>query len=162
MCSEHWMSYRLIWLLYCVPASGDSRLSLGITLSSNEVSEDATNGTVIGNVTVINKRQGETYRLRIVNQQTVPFRIINDQLVLVLAIGSPLDYEETNSTAVSIMAIGSKGKTVQQLFLIKIKSKHLHCSKIYTLFFINNAKFKQSPQKLLKFQTITKQFSWGE
>eukprot|EP00794_Sanderia_malayensis_P000604 gene604-1265_t len=109
-------------IYYCkaeILATGDHRLSLSIALSSNVISEDAANGTVIGNLTMINGVVGETYTLRIVNRER-PFRIVNNQLILVG--GASLDYEETNSTGVSILAVGSKGNSVQRLFLIEIKN----------------------------------------
>ena len=90
-------------------------------MSSNSISEDAANGTKIGTLSMINGDAGQSYVFSISSKNRVPFRISGNDLILV--IGAPLDYEETNSTAVGIIAVDSTGKTVHKMFLIQITSK---------------------------------------
>ena len=104
-------------------ASGDHRLFLDITLSSNSIPEDALNGTKVGTFSVINPKPGQTYTLALVQAEAVPFKIVGRDLILIT--GVPLDYETTNSTAIGVLISDSNGTTFQRMFEIRITSKIL-------------------------------------
>jgi len=86
------------------------------TLSSKSVPEDAPNGTLIGQLSLVSGPSGSyTYRVADMRQ---PFRIVGTELVLVYS--QPLDYETSNSTTIVIVSTNSEGISARKSFIITI------------------------------------------
>ena len=107
--------------LSSIAASTDPKLGTDIMLSSNTIVENSPNGTKIGSLSISNGEPGETYSFSLVYYTDVPFKIVGKDVVLVAK--RPLDYETNQSIGIAVAAYNSKGRTVQQLFMIRIISK---------------------------------------
>ena len=70
---------------------------------------------------MINPKPGKTYKFALVEPESVPFKIVGHDLILVT--GVPLDYETTNSTGVGVLVVDSDGTTSQRMFSIRITSE---------------------------------------
>ena len=97
--------------------------SLDFALSSNNVSENARNATIIGTMVILGRTAGDktvkhSFKVADRNQ---PFRMIGDKLIVV--IGAPLDYETTKSVTIVVELTSERSKTTSKSFMIVITSE---------------------------------------
>ncbi|MGF1577974.1 MAG: PA14 domain-containing protein [Gemmataceae bacterium] len=92
------------------PGATPNRPPTDVTLSSNVVAENATNGTVVGTLSAIDPDVNDTHTFMLIDNAEGRFQIVNNQLRVTN--GSLLDYETTRSHTVQVQARDSDGATL--------------------------------------------------